>query len=242
MNNAEAPIRCSIVVPTYNERENLAPLARRVFASVLPADAELLIVDDNSPDGTADVAAALAAEYPVRCHVRHGQRGLATAVIAGMRAARGTRIVVMDADLSHPPEMIPTLLAALDADDVQMAIGSRFVPGGRVDLHWPLHRRLNSLLGRLLARPLTPVRDMMSGFFAVRRADVDLERLAPVGYKIALELIVRQHWTRVVELPISFSDRLAGKTKLSAAEQLRYLRHLARLYAYVLGGRRGGPR
>lgn len=225
----------SVIAPTYNERDNLEPLARRIFATLDPTTSELLIVDDASPDGTAAAAEALAARYPIRCVVRHGERGLATAVIAGLRAARGETLVVMDADLSHPPEAIPALLAALRDPAVQMAVGSRFVPGGRVDLHWPWHRRLNSLVARWLARPLTPVRDMMSGFFAVRRAGLVLGGLRPVGYKIALELIVRHGWRNVAEVPITFSDRAAGRTKLNVAEQLRYLRHLARLYAWALG-------
>jgi dolichol-phosphate mannosyltransferase len=222
----------SIVVPTFNEHANIRPLAARIFTSLSPADCELLIVDDDSPDGTAAECAAAAAEHgwPLRCIVRRGERGLATAVICGLREARGELIVSLDADLSHPPEAIPALLEALRDPAVNMAIGSRFVPGGRVDLHWPLHRRLNSLAGRLLARPLTPVRDMMSGFFAVRRSDLHLESLNPTGYKIALELIVRHRWKNVVEVPITFADRAAGKTKLSVAEQLRYLRHLWRLY------------
>jgi dolichol-phosphate mannosyltransferase len=224
----------SVVVPTYNERENLAPLARRVFAVLDPRQTELLIVDDDSPDHTADEVARLSATLPVRCIVRRGERGLATAVITGLREARGDIVVVMDADLSHPPESIPALLAALTGPSAQMAIGSRFVPGGVIDLHWPLHRRLNSLVGRLLARPLTPVRDMMSGFFAVRRHDLRLEGLRPIGYKIALELIVRHGWQNIVEVPITFADRAAGRTKLNVAEQLRYLRHLWRLYTHVL--------
>jgi dolichol-phosphate mannosyltransferase len=230
--------RVAVLVPTYNERENLAALAQRIFALPALPDAELLVVDDNSPDGTAAVAAQLAQTYPVRCVVRTAERGLATAVIAGLRAAAGEFVVVMDADLSHPPECIPALLAALDDPAVQMAVGSRFVPGGRVDLDWPWFRRLNSLVARSLARPLTPVRDVMSGFFAVRRAELRLEGLAPIGYKIALELIVRHGWTRVVEVPITFAQRRAGQTKLNVAEQLRYLRHLGRLYGFVLGGGR----
>lgn len=223
----------TVVVPTYNERENLPGLAQRVFSALAPLQCELLIVDDNSPDGTAAVAAELAASHPVHCIVRRDERGLATAVIAGLRAARGEFVVVMDADLSHPPESIPALLAALRDPQVQMAVGSRFVTGGKVDLHWPLHRRLNSLVARLLARPLTPVRDMMSGFFCVRRAELRLDGLRPIGYKIALELIVRHRWRRVVEVPIVFADRAAGRTKLNVGEQVRYLRHLARLYAFA---------
>lgn len=226
----------TVVVPTYQEAANIAPLAARLFAAV-PADScELLVVDDNSPDGTAAEVERLSSTHPARCLVRRGERGLATAVIAGLRAAHGELCVVMDADLSHPPEAIPALLAAMADPSVEMAIGSRFVPGGKVDLHWPLHRRLNSWCGRLLARPLTPVRDMMSGFFCVRRAALDLDRLSPVGYKIALELIVRHRWRRIVELPIVFADRSAGHTKLNLAEQGRYLRHLGRLYLWCWRG------
>jgi len=228
----------SVVVPTYNERGNLGPLARRLFAALSPEQTELLIVDDNSPDGTADEAAVLAARWPVRCITRCGQRGLATAAIRGMREARGQLIVVMDADLSHPPEAIPALLEAMRDPRVHMAIGSRFVPGSSVDLRWPIYRRLNSLVARWLARPLVPVRDATAGFFCVRRQDVQLERLDPVGYKIALDLIVRHRWKKVVEVPIRFSERATGKTKLTLAEQLRYLRHLLRLYRFVLFERR----
>ena len=229
--------RCSVVVPTYNERDNLPVLAERIFATLPPAGAELLIVDDNSPDGTAAVAEELGRRWPVRVIMRTGERGLSTAVIRGLREARHELCVVMDADLSHPPEMIPAMLAAMADERIDMAIGSRFVPGGRVDLHWPLHRRLISWCGRQLARPLTPVRDMVAGYFCVRHSRIDFERLDPIGYKIALELIVRHRWRNVVELPIRFSDRVAGVTKLTGAEQLRYLRHLWRLYGYVWSGK-----
>lgn len=230
----------SIVVPSYNERENLAPLARAVFRAIDPSRSELLLIDDDSPDGTAQEATRLNNEFPIRCIVRRNERGLATAVMRGLREARGEIIVVMDADLSHPPESIPHLIAPLANPDVQMVIGSRFAPGGSVDLHWPLHRQLNSWFARLLARPLTPVRDMMAGFFAVRKRDLRLEGLRPIGYKIALELIVRHGWRNVVEVPIAFRDRAAGHTKLNAAEQIRYLRHLMRLYSVAFRRRLGG--
>lgn len=234
-----ADLTCSVIVPTYNERENLPLLAERVFASMPPTHCELVIVDDGSPDGTAAAARELAQRWPIRVIERTTERGLSTAVIRGLREARHELCVVMDADLSHPPEMIPALVVAMQDSRVEMAIGSRFVPGGKVDLHWPLHRRIISWCGRQLARPLTPVRDMVAGFFCVRRSQVRFEALDPVGYKIALELIVRHRWRHVVELPIRFTDRVAGKTKLTGAEQLRYLRHLMRLYGWVLSGRRG---
>ena len=235
MATSDPPV--SIIVPTYNERDNLALLTERIFATLEPDTAELLVVDDNSPDGTAAVAAELSERFPIRCLVRREERGLATAVIHGLREARGELCVVMDADLSHPPAAIPRLLEAMRDPQVTMVIGSRFVPGGKVDLHWPLHRRLNSWVARMLARPLTSVKDMMAGFFCVRRRELKLDRLDPVGYKIALELIVRHGWKHVVEVPITFSDRSAGQTKLNLAEQLRYLRHLRRLYTYALFAR-----
>ena len=231
------PPTVSVVVPTYNERDNLAPLIdrlRRTYEHNPPPT--LIVVDDNSPDGTAAHARALSREYPIEVVVRATERGLASAVIAGLARATSDIVIVMDADLSHPPERIPALVDALRDPAVNMAIGSRFVPGGSVDLDWPLHRRVVSLIGRWLAAPLAPrgVRDIASGFFAVRRADLQLNRLRPIGYKIALELIVRHRWNNVAESPIRFSDRRAGQTKLNLAEHSRYLRHLARLYWYVL--------
>jgi len=228
MANIDPPI--SIVVPTFNERDNLEALAQRLFSVLDAGRTELLIVDDDSPDGTAAAAEALAERYPIRCLVRKDERGLATAVIHGLREARNELCVVMDADLSHPPEAIPSLIRAMNDRNVQMVIGSRFVSGGTVDLHWPWRRRLNSWIARMLARPLTSAKDMMAGFFCLRRSALRLDQLDPIGYKIALELIVRHGWKRVVEKPITFADRRAGQTKLNLAEQLRYLRHLRRLY------------
>ena len=234
---SERAKEATVVVPTYNERENIAPLAERVFATIEADNTELLIVDDNSPDETAQAATALSQRYPIRCIVRQDERGLSTAVIRGLREAHGELCVVMDADLSHPPESIPWLLETMKDPAVEMAIGSRFVPGGKIDLHWPLHRRLNSWVARMMARPLTRAKDMMAGFFCVRRGDLHLDQLDPIGYKIALELIVRHRWRNVVEVPITFCDRAVGETKLNVGEQLRYLRHLWRLYAFAWFGR-----
>lgn len=232
----------SVVVPTYHEAGNLRALIAAVFAAVSDLRAEMVIVDDNSQDGTAELVAELASRHPVRCVVRTTERGLATAVMRGIADARGARVVVMDADLSHPAEAIPALVGALDDPAVNMSIGSRFVGGGRIDERWSTFRHLNSWVARQLARPLTGLHDAMSGFFCVRRREVELSRLQPVGYKIALELIVRHNWRRVVEVPITFRDRAAGESKLSAAEQLRYLRHLARLYGVAIGRRLGARR
>lgn len=122
----------TIVVPTFNERDNIAPLAQRIFATLDPAAAELLVVDDASPDGTADAARGLAPQYPVRVVVRTGERGLASAVLRGVAEAHAPWIVVMDADRSHPPESLPALLEPLRDEAVDAVVGSRFVAGGRV--------------------------------------------------------------------------------------------------------------
>ena len=141
----------------------------------------------------------------------------------------------MDADLSHPPERIADLLAALDAD-CDMVVGSRYAPGGLIDRTWSPWRFLNSRLATSLALPLVNCSDPMSGFFATdRRALPDLKKLQPIGYKIALELMVRGQ-LRVKELPIDFRDRGKGSSKMNWRRQLNFLRHLYRLYKVKFGG------
>ena len=226
----------SVVVPTYREAGNLPALTRRLFAATRAADlkAELIFADDDSQDGSVELVEALAADYPVRIIVRSGPRGLAPAVLEGFEQATGDVLVVMDADLQHPPEKVPELVECITSGRADFAIGSRFA-GGSVDQNWSLFRRLNSKVATLLARPLTPVRDPMSGFFALGRDTWrHAARLDPVGYKIGLELLVKARCRRVVEVPIAFATRQAGQSKLRLAEQLRYLGHLLRLYRFKL--------
>lgn len=227
----------SIVVPTYREAANLTVLVPRIAETMAPAHLkwELIVVDDNSPDDTVEVCQRLAALFPVRLIVRTRERGLSSAVIAGMRAARGDILLCMDADLSHPPESIPSIAAALrDHDAVDFVIGSRYVEGGRTEDGWGLLRWINSRGATLLARPLTRTSDPMAGFFALRRDDFHAAEptLNPVGYKIGLELLIKCACRNVAEVPILFTNRLHGESKLNLREQLNYLRHLARLYAF----------
>ena len=234
------------MAPTLREAANLSPLAERVAGALAGSGLawELLLVDDDSRDGSEAVAAGLAARLPVRMHVRRGVApDLSRAVLDGIALGRYDRIVVMDADLSHPPERIPDLLAALDAG-CDMAVGSRYVAGASTAGDWGLARVLNSRLATLLAAPLATCSDPMAGFFAVdRRALPDLATLRPVGYKIGLELMVRGR-LRVGEAPIAFDDRRRGKSKLGWRQRLDYLRHLGRLYAHVVARalRRSPPR
>ncbi len=223
----------SVIIPTYKERENLPHVAKRV------ADAlnghfdrwELVISDDDSKDGTAEACAELAKAHPLTLLTRTADRGLSPAVLDGIKASTGKHIVVMDADLSHPPEMIPDMVEKLRSGEADFVIGSRYVEGGRTERRWPLMRRLNSWVATLLVRPLVSIRDPMSGFFAFDRARLPAEgTLAPIGYKIGLEILVKGGFDRPAEVPIFFADRVRGESKLGLGEQINYLRHLRRLY------------
>ena len=223
--------RVSVILPTFNERAALELLYPQLAPVVGALEGELLIVDDGSPDGTAAYARTL---RPLLCTVleRPGVRGLASAVLDGFARARAPVLVVMDADGSHPPATVPALVAAVAAGGAEMALGSRAVPGGESP-GLTLPRRVVSRAAQGLARPVTDVHDPMSGFFAVRRDVVARERLAPVGYKIALELIVKCRPRPLVEVPFVFGPRLAGESKLGRREMVNYLRHVGRLYAFA---------
>ena len=228
----------SILVPTFREAANIPALVERVHAALSESgiEWELLLVDDDSDDGSQAIVAALSRRLPVRMKVRRDRpRDLSLAVIEGIRLARFDRLVVMDADLSHPPERILDLLGALDAG-CDMAIGSRYAPGGLVDRAWSSWRFLNSRLATALALPLVNSSDPMSGFFATdRRVLPGPQTLRPIGYKIALELIVRGR-LRVKDIPIDFGDRTLGSSKMNWRQQINFARHLYRLYLYKFGG------
>lgn len=230
-----SPGSASIIVPMYREAPNIEPLVTRAFAATTQAgiEAELILVDDDSQDGTEQIVERLRERYPVRLVVRRGERGLAGAVLAGFREARFDRFVVMDADLQHPPEMVPHLLARLGKDDCDFVIGTRYDQRGSVAADWPIVRRLGSAVATLLARPLAHLSDPMSGFFALhRRTWEQAAPLDPIGYKIALELFVKGRCRRPAEVPITFASRTAGTSKAGFAEGRRYLRHLVRLYRF----------
>ena len=207
--------RVCVVVPTLNEAENVAALVEHIMR-VAPGCGEIIVVDDGSVDGTRDLVRGLAAAYPVRLVERNAPTlGLSGAVMAGARLADGEVLVVMDADLSHPPEAIPNLLQPLLDGRADMVIGSRYVRGGTTP-GWPLYRKAMSRLAAAMAYPLTGVHDSMCGFFAIRRSL--LLELAPAatGFKIAFETIARGgKRLRVLEVPIAFRDRARGQSKMS---------------------------
>ncbi len=214
--------RASIVVPTFKEADNLAELFQRIHAA-LP-DCEIVVIDDASPDGTA----AKARELGATVIERHDERGLSTAALRGIKEAKAEICVVMDADLSHPPEKIPDLVRAVE-EGADMAIGSRYVKGGEID-DWPLTRRLTSGTGTLLARPLTPARDPLAGFFCLRKKLLDGIELKPKGFKILLEILARAKPAKIVEVPIRFQDREAGLSKFGPKQRREYLHQLGELY------------
>ena len=221
----------SMVMPTYNERERLEELVTAIFsaAQARNLNLELVIVDDNSPDGTGALADALASRYPVKVVHRAGKLGLGTAVLEGFQAASADVVGVMDADFSHPPALVPRLYEAFQQTSADVVVGSRYIPGGSTP-DWPWKRRMLSRLGCVLARGLSPVRDATSGFFLIRRDIAQQAVIKAGGFKICLELIARSGARRLVELPYRFDDREAGDSKMSTREALGYLVQLRDLY------------
>jgi len=226
----------SVVVPTFREAQNLPFLIDRLAEVARSAGLrlDLAIMDDDSRDGSLELVQARPEDW-VHLVVRNADHGLSQAVLDGLRRAAGDILVCMDADLSHPPEAIPAMLAKL-REGADFVIGSRYTDGGSTAHDWGFLRWINSRVATLLARPLTHVSDPMSGFFALRRQTFEAgSEFNPIGYKIGLELIVKCRCERVVEVPIHFADRRFGESKLTLRQQLLYLGHLWRLYSFKFG-------
>lgn len=223
----------TMVVPTYNERDRLGALLERIFAACEQHElrVNIVVVDDNSADGTGDLADEWARHARVSVIHRAGKLGLGSAVLEGIAIADSDVVGVMDADLSHPPELIPRLYGSLAAYDLDMVVASRYVRDGGTR-SWTADRFVLSHLGCWLARPLTPVRDAMSGFFLMRRNAAMGFRTSKKGFKIGLDLLVRAPLRRVAELGYVFVGREAGESKMSVGEGLGFLKQLAQLYAY----------
>jgi dolichol-phosphate mannosyltransferase len=234
--NGTAP-RLSLVIPTFNEAGNVAELMTRLAAAIPPElPAEIIFMDDST-DHTPEVITENARHCRLPVSVRHREEpegGLGGAVAAGLRLAAAPWIVVLDADLQHPPSLVPELVAAGERSGADLVIASRYAAGGsRAGLDGAF-RALASGLCTLLAkvafwRRLRGVSDPMSGFFAIRASSLDPDVLRPFGYKILLELIVRCRPTQITEVPYRFQERFAGASKSSLREGLRFLRHLVTL-------------
>ena len=229
----------TVVIPTYNERDGLAELVNRLFgvAAEHGVALEVIIVDDNSPDGTGQIADDLARTHTMQVIHRSGKLGLGTAVVAGFSAASADIVGVMDADFSHPPALVPRMLAVFRSTNADVLVASRYIPGGSTP-SWPFKRRLMSRTACLLARPLSPIRDAASGFFLIRRRIAREVTIRAGGFKICLELIVRGWPTKLVEIPYQFDDRELGESKMSTREAAGYLVQLKDLFLLRFSGGR----
>jgi len=230
----------SIVIPTYNEAAGIVKLLEALDATFRAhgLDGEVIVVDDNSPDGTGQIVDELSARLPVRCLHRAGKLGLSSAVIDGWRAARSESVALgaMDADFSHDVNALPQMVAALESGKYGLAVGSRYVTGGGI-ANWPVRRIVTSRVACWLARPLTRVKDVTSGYLLVRRDALEGVNLDPIGFKIGLEVIAKAHYGKAIEVPYVFTDRTAGVSKLNEREIFNYLKQLSRLYAAALTSR-----
>ncbi|MFF4798366.1 glycosyltransferase [Streptomyces sp. NPDC001351] len=250
------PGAVTIVVPTFNESANIRELLHQITESVpsrLPC--EVVFVDDSTDD-TPEVIHEAARDCPFPVTVLHREEpvgGLGGAVVEGMKAAGSDWIVVMDGDCQHPPSLVPELVATGERANAGLVVASRYIKGGsRAGLagsyRVAVSRGATWLTKALFPRRLRGISDPMSGFFAIRRADISAETLKPLGYKILLELAVRSRPRQVSEVPFVFQDRFAGESKSSAQEGFRFLRHLvglrtaspiARMVAFGLIGASG---
>jgi dolichol-phosphate mannosyltransferase len=222
--------RISIVIPTYNEVENIGALLeelRSILGSSGIEDYEVIVVDDDSPDGTWRVVERISREDSrVRLIRRVGVKGLGTAIVRGLNEARGDYVVVMDADFQHPPSLIPRLLDTAVKLGADVVVASRYTRGGGFS-GWGLARRVVSLGALLLAWVLVPesrgTRDPISGFFLINRKTVSLKGVKGLGYKVLLEVLALNPGVRVLEVPYIFKPRRAGSSKLGVDDLILYL-------------------
>lgn len=226
-------LKFSLVIPTYNEAGGIERLVRALddIFKQNQLDGEIIIVDDNSPDGTGAIVDRLAEALPVRCLHRAGKLGLSSGVIEGWKMARPDSVALgaMDADFSHDITILPRMVHALE-QGYGLAVGSRYVKGGGI-ANWPWRRVVISKVACAIAQPLTRIRDITSGYFLVRRDALEGVHLDPIGFKIGLEVIAKAHYGRAIEIPYVFTDRVAGESKLNEKEILNYLKQLRKLYA-----------
>ena len=222
----------SVVVPTFNERDNVRPLVQELSAALAGIEWEAIFVDDDSPDGTAEVVRELARErYRVRCIHRIGRRGLASACVEGMLGSSARYLVVMDGDLQHDPGIIPEMLVRLEYSAAELVIGSRYVGGGSVG-NWNTVRRVISRCATRIGRAVVPptLNDPMSGFFALRRSLLDevVRDLSGFGFKILLDIVATaRHPVVFHEVPFEFRTRAAGASKLDSLVAWEYAMLLA---------------
>ena len=231
-----ADLTLSLVIPTYNERGNIQQLIEelcRLLNPRLPQQYELVVVDDDSPDRTWEIAEQLSAAMThVRVLRRREARGLSEAVVAGWKIARGEWWAVIDADLQHPPAVVLQLVDAL-REGADLAVATRHLPGGGVS-DWNIFRRMLSRGAQALAVTLVPqarlVSDPMSGYFAVRASAIDLSQVNPLGYKILLDVLAKGRFSAIREIPYVFRERAVGGSKVTLQQYAEFVRQVAGLW------------
>lgn len=242
------PCQYSIIVPTYKEQGNLEELTKRLTTAMEKAghpktgSFEIIVVDDNSRDGSQETIEKLTKQgFPVRIIVRTTERGLSSAVMHGFNNAAGNFLLCMDADLQHPPEIIPSLFAKMEKG-FEFCIGTRYGEGVEISKDWPLHRRVISWGARMLARPLMPfnaLSDPMTGLFSIRKdiyqSAIGKGVVSGLGFKICLELFIKCGITKHTEVTFNFGTRSVGESKLSGKVMLHYLKHLDQLMTFKYG-------
>src|SRR3990172_11535091 len=234
MTNQNNNHRISIIVPTYNERETIMSFLEKVTSQISKDnfDAGIIVVDDGSPDGTAELIKDFGKLHPnVSLLNRRQKKGLASACIYGFNHTESPIIGVMDSDFSHAPDALPYLLNPLLYNLCDITVGSRYINGGRI-LNWPLRRHITSRTACYLGSLLTTIKDVTSGFFFFKREVIRGKDLDPIGFKICLEILVKGDYQTILEVPYTFSDRVTGKSKMGTKEMLLYLQHLYKLYKY----------
>lgn len=227
----------SVIIPTYNEAKNIEVIVIRIFDSLRKyhINAELIIVDDSSPDGTAQLATEMGKKYPVRVFIRTRREGPGPAIMDGIRLAQAQVACVMDGDLSHPPEALPEMYKLIKEGKALLVIGSRHIRGGGTS-EWIWYRKFFSWGARLLGRFLTPVTDLTSGYFMFDKKILEGADINPIGCKVGLELMVKgNHKGKVAEHPIIFVERAAGESKMGWRETRQYLQHLLALTLFKIG-------
>lgn len=232
--------KLSIIVPTYNESQNIVRMLDSIAETLSPyKGSEIIVVDDNSPDGTAEMAKShakiISTKKKIRIEIisRNGKFGLSSAIIKGVQYASGDFLVIMDSDFSHPPQVIPSIIQALQDSNYDIVIASRYVKGGSI-IGWPFKRRLMSKGATKIAQYGLgiDVKDPVSGFFAFRRDIISGLKFDAIGYKMLLEILVKTKGARVIEIPYTFTNRRIGASKLDANVMFDYLRAVLRLYRY----------
>jgi len=235
-------VTISVLIPTFNESQNIQQVLESVKSN-LPGDkqSEIIVIDDDSPDGTAQIANEFKNKLPTHSSLsvnviqRKSERGLSSAILTGIKHAKGGYMVVMDSDLSHPPKLIPKMIDEFQNSSNDLVIASRYATGGGVR-NWPIKRRIISKGATRLARISLGLKtkDPLSGFFAFKHSILNGIKFDALGYKILLEILVKTRDTRIKEIPFFFTDRKLGTSKLRLSVQIDFIKSVWKLYRYRL--------